>query len=76
MISYISAIVLFLELLGTGDGFATRIKSRAWGTNFPLYSTREEPVVSSNTRKSKPEISFPYDSKKIRNFSIIAHIDQ
>jgi GTP-binding protein LepA len=42
-----------------------------------LSSTREEavPIVSSSTRKSKPEVSFPYDSKKIRNFSIIAHID-
>jgi len=51
--------------------------------SFHLFSTtpREDTaatsaVISSSTRKSKPEVTYPYDSKKIRNFSIIAHIDQ
>ena len=30
---------------------------------------------SSSSRKSKSEITYPYDISKIRNFSIIAHID-
>lgn len=43
-----------------------------------LYSSREEAAptfTSSSSRKSKAEVTYPYDSSKIRNFSIIAHID-
>lgn len=43
-----------------------------------LYSSREEAAptfTSSSSRKSKAAVTYPYDSSKIRNFSIIAHID-
>jgi small GTP-binding protein len=42
-----------------------------------LSSSKESaaPVFSSSSRKSKGEITYPYDINKIRNFSIIAHID-
>ena len=42
-----------------------------------LSSSKESaaPVFSSSSRKSKGEVTFPYDINKIRNFSIIAHID-
>ena len=45
-----------------------------------LYSSRESAAPtfgssSSSSRKSKAEITYPYDISKIRNFSIIAHID-
>jgi len=45
----------------------------------PLRSSREAaaPTFSSSrdTRKGLKEITYPYDVTKIRNFSIIAHID-
>jgi hypothetical protein len=58
--------------------FLTKRVTRKDSSRFPLFSSREEvqAVTSASTRKSKPEVSFPYDSQKIRNFSIIAHIDQ
>jgi len=43
-----------------------------------LYSSRESaaPTFSSDrNKKKKGEVTYPYDSSKIRNFSIIAHID-
>ena len=44
-----------------------------------LYSSRESAAPtfgsSSSSRKSKAEMTYPYDISKIRNFSIIAHID-
>lgn len=45
-----------------------------------LYSSRESAAPtfgssSSSSRKSKTEITYPYDISRIRNFSIIAHID-
>ena len=43
-----------------------------------LFSSRDAAAPTfgpSSSRKSKAEVTFPYDIKKIRNFSIIAHID-
>mmetsp|Transcript_25906 Transcript_25906/g.31931 ORF Transcript_25906/g.31931 Transcript_25906/m.31931 type:complete len:698 (+) Transcript_25906:214-2307(+) len=44
-----------------------------------FYSSKESAAPtfgsSSNSRKSKTEITYPYEIEKIRNFSIIAHID-
>ncbi len=49
-------------------------------TTSSLFSTRDAAAPtfgtsSSSSRKSKAEITYPYDISKIRNFSIIAHID-
>lgn len=46
-------------------------------TTSSLNSSKESsaPIFSSTSRKSKTEVTFPYDINKIRNFSIIAHID-
>jgi len=73
----ISLIALLLALFRSGAAFTTN-KPRAFVPRLlPLFSTREEaaPAATASTRKSKPEVSYPYDSRKIRNFSIIAHID-
>jgi small GTP-binding protein len=46
--------------------------------NTELYSSRDSaaPIFSSSSsRKAKAEVTYPYDISKIRNFSIIAHID-
>jgi len=43
-----------------------------------LASTNSEApgfTSSSSSRKGQGEVTFPYDASKIRNFSIIAHID-
>ena len=43
-----------------------------------LFSSRESAAptfTSSSSRKSKGAVTYPYDISRIRNFSIIAHID-
>jgi predicted GTPase len=48
-------------------------------TTTALFSSRESAAPtfasSSSSRKSKAAITYPYDISRIRNFSIIAHID-
>jgi len=45
---------------------------KTWGSALPPLHMAESTKVS---RKGLTEVTFPYDPKRIRNFSIIAHID-
>jgi small GTP-binding protein domain len=58
----------------------SRDKSFSTVTSFPsstvLFSSKESAAPTfGSSRKEKKAITYPYDISKIRNFSIIAHID-
>ena len=63
----------------TPKAFLPRIATETPSSSTSLFSSRESAAPtfssSSSSRKSKTEITYPYDISKIRNFSIIAHID-
>jgi hypothetical protein len=63
----------FIKTTNTARGTGTGA-----GTGSSLFSSRESAAPTfgpSSSRKSKGEMTYPYDITKIRNFSIIAHID-
>jgi len=54
------------------------LSSPSFLSSTALFSSRESAAPtfgSSSSRKEKAAITYPYDISKIRNFSIIAHID-
>jgi len=77
--------LLIISALANIDAFAPKafvsrhaLSKAGSESSSALSSSRESaaPTFSSAaTRKSKKEITYPYDISKIRNFSIIAHID-
>lgn len=78
--------LLLLSAIANIDAFAPKpfVTQNALTSNARsehetvLYSSRESAAPtfsSSSSRKGVKEITYPYDISKIRNFSIIAHID-
>jgi len=83
--------LLILSCVASIDAFApkafvsqnallkTKTTTETETTKSRLFSSRDAaaPTFSNpnSSRKGKAEITFPYDISKIRNFSIIAHID-
>jgi small GTP-binding protein len=62
----------------TTTATTTATTSTSTSSTTALNSSREAAAptfVSSTSRKAKAEMTYPYDISKIRNFSIIAHID-
>ena len=59
--------------------FVPRTTASTAASSTSLKSSRESAAPtfnsSSSSRKAKAEITYPYDISRIRNFSIIAHID-
>jgi len=47
-------------------------KTEGWGSALPPLQMSE---VTRTSRKGLKEVTYPYDPSRIRNFSIIAHID-
>jgi len=77
--------LLIISALTSIDAFSPKafvskhaLSTTASESSSALFSSREAAAPtfgSSSSRKSKETITYPYDISKIRNFSIIAHID-
>jgi predicted GTPase len=73
----ISALTTSIDAFAP-KAFVSKHGATTYDSESALASSRESAAPtfgSSSTRKSKETITYPYDISKIRNFSIIAHID-